>query len=219
MTRLLLAAHGTRSTTGLATLAALADSVQARRPELTVELCFVDVAEPSLAVALGSGDAVVVPALLSTGFHVTQDIPAVVAGRRDVQVARHLGPHALLTRALIDRLREAGGAEADAVALVGSGSSRSAAREEIAAAASDLAGALGRAVIALTMSDDLPATFATLRERGSVAVAGYLLAEGFFADALRAAAEDAGVDAVAPVIGAHPAVIDLVLERFDDVVG
>jgi sirohydrochlorin ferrochelatase len=49
-----------------------------------------------------------------------------------------------------------------------------------------------------------------------VAVATYLLAEGFFADQVRAAAP--GLPVTAP-IGAHPAVVDLVWRRYDEAAG
>jgi sirohydrochlorin ferrochelatase len=57
----------------------------------------------------------------------------------------------------------------------------------------------------------------TLRARPApVAVATYLLAEGLFLDKLRSAAE--GVAAVAEPIGTHPALVELVLARFDEAV-
>ena len=52
---------------------------------------------------------------------------------------------------------------------------------------------------------------------GPVAVASYLVAEGFFARSLRAQAEQAGVEAVSAPIAAHPALIELILARYDAV--
>ena len=43
-------------------------------------------------------------------------------------------------------------------------------------------------------------------------MAPYLLAPGFFATRLR----EAGADVLAAPLGAHPAVVDLVLRRFDE---
>ena len=214
MTTLLAAAHGTRSPTGLATIRRLMDVVRDVRPGLVVDLCFLDVLEPSLRnrVTDVPGPAVVVPVLLSTGYHVLDDIPAVVADRSDIAVARHLGPHPLLTTALVDRLREADGVEADRVVLVGSPSRRSEAVADLAAAAADLSGALERPVEAASL-DDLPESLARLP--GRVAVASYLLAEGHFHETLRA--RSCGAVAVSAPLGAHPALARLILERYDAV--
>jgi len=196
-------------------LAELADLLRGARPESDVALCFLDVLEPSLRTALDShpGPSVVVPMLLSTGYHVAQDIPSVAAGRPEVRLADRLGPHPLLTSALIDRLTEAGGAAADQIALVASGSSHPAAADDLARAADDLADRLRRPVVPVTLDADPAGRIAELRGSGTVAVASYLLAEGFFADQVRAAAP--GLPVTAP-IGAHPAVVELVWHRYDE---
>ena len=105
-------------------LAELADLLRGARPEWDVTLCFLDVVEPSLRTALDGhpGPSVVVPMLLSTGYHVAQDIPTVATGRPKVRLADRLGPDPLLTSALIDRLTEAGGVAADQ-SVPGTGSS------------------------------------------------------------------------------------------------
>src|SRR4051812_9619976 len=99
--RLLAVAHGTASPDGAATTARLLDAVRAARPDVAVDLCFLDVATPLLADALDERPTVVVPVLLSTGYHVQTDIPATTAARPNVRVARHLGPDALLVDALL----------------------------------------------------------------------------------------------------------------------
>lgn len=214
--RLLIAAHGTESPAGSATTAALTRAIAAARPDVPVSLCFLDVAEPSLAEALDlePGPTVVVPLLLSTGYHVQSDIPAVVAGRPDVRVARHLGPDAALVEALADRLAEARGERPPAsTVLVGIGSSRSEARDELDECARRLSHRLHRDVPVLTMVDDLRAAFADLP--APVEVASYLLAEGHFLSKLRAAAAAAGEVSVAEPLGVHPALVRLVLARYD----
>jgi sirohydrochlorin ferrochelatase len=216
--RLIAAAHGTKSAVGLATLAELADRLRAARPRVDVELCYLDVAEPSLRAALDrySGPSVVVPMLLSSGYHVTQDIPTVTAGRPDVRVADRLGPHPLLSAALVDRLAEVAGETADSIALAASGSSHPVAALDLAQAADDLADRMQRTVVPVTLDAAPAAQIAELRRRGPVAVATYLLAEGFFADQVRAAAP--GLPVTAP-IGAHPALVDLVWRRYDEAAG
>jgi sirohydrochlorin ferrochelatase len=218
---LVLALHGTRSADGRATLDDIAARVRAERPGLEVTLCFLDVLEPSLAHALSqlSGPAVVVPALLSTGVHVSSDIPAAVADYPDVQSARHLGPHPLLSQALAQRLHDAADPVPDLVALVGSGSSHAAAYAELVQAGQDLERELGAPVSVLTMADDLAGDLAGLRASATVAAVAYLLAEGHFAQKLHSAAAEAGVEIVTDPIGAHPALIELILARYDAVLG
>ncbi len=210
---LLLAAHGTAVAAGTATLDGLAAAVRAARPGLRLEPAYLDVLPPDLRTVLAglAGPVVVVPALLSTGYHVEQDVPAVVAGRRDTAVSAHLGPDARLTTALLDRLAEAGRRPGGPVALVATGSSRAAARRDVEAAAADLADRLGSEVRAASMADaELDAVL-----DGCAAVAPYLLAEGVFEQKLRERAARAGVPVVADVLGAHPAVVELVLARYD----
>jgi sirohydrochlorin ferrochelatase len=207
---LLIAAHGTRSAAGTATTVALAEAVAAARPDVPVSLCFLDVAEPSLATALdelAGRPVVVVPLLLSAGYHVTTDIPAVVAGREQVRVARHLGPDPAVIDALADRLAETGGADDAPVLLAAIASSRSAARTEVEQAARTLSARLSRPVRVLALGEDrlteLPAPYR---------VATYLLAEGGFLDQLRAEATGRGV--VAAPLGVHPAVVSLIWSRY-----
>jgi sirohydrochlorin ferrochelatase len=213
---LLLAAHGTRSAAGQATISRLVDAVRIARPSLRVGLCFLDVLAPSLRDALdrlGPQDVVLVPLLLSAGYHVTTDIPQIVAGRAAVRVTRHLGPDPLVLEAVADRLAEVSdGSGATLLAAVGS--SRESARQEVRTAASLLAARIGRAVQPLSLDEDVRAGLRA--QRAPVAVASYLLAEGDFLDKVRTAA--AGIAAVAGPIDAHPALVRLVLARYDEAV-
>ncbi len=206
--RLLVVAHGTASVPGSATTARLVAAVAAQRPEIPVDLCFLDVADPRLSDALDARPTVLVPLLLSTGYHVQTDIPAAVATHPNVQVARHLGPDRLLVDALVDRLPDGAGP----TVLVGAGSARSEARAELTATADLLGARLDAPVTVATMADDLPALFAALPV--PVRVATYLLAEGQFVSTLRAAAEGRG--AVAAPLGVHPALLALVWQRYDE---
>jgi sirohydrochlorin ferrochelatase len=174
-----------------------------------VSLCFLDVAEPSLAAALDGlrgQQVVVVPVLLSAGYHVTSDIPAAVAGRDNVRVARHLGPDPAVIGAVADRLAEADGS--GPVLLAAIASSRSSARAEIDQAADALGARIGQRVRVLELGSDVPADVET-----PFAIATYLLAEGGFLNDLRA--RTAGKGVVADPIGVHPALVALVWERYD----
>jgi sirohydrochlorin ferrochelatase len=210
--RLVVAAHGTHSPAGTATTFALVEAVRAARPRQAVDLCFVDVAAPRLADVLDARPTVVVPLLLSTGVHVQSDIPAVAARFPSVRVARHLGPHPLLTDVLVERLGPV--SDSTAVVLVGAGSSRTGADAELAEAARLLGERLGRPVPARTLSDDWPADPPERRQRAPrVRVSTYLLAEGHFLDALTARA--GGTVEVAPPLGVHSALVELVWRRYD----
>jgi sirohydrochlorin ferrochelatase len=206
---LVAAAHGTRSEVGAATVRALMSRVRERRPELEVDLCYLDVQQPRLAAQLDAMTeaVVVVPLLLSAGYHITDDIPSIAADR--ARVARHLGPDPAITRVLVSRLAAAGGDDADVVALVGSPSTRASAGRDLAAAAADLAAAIGRPVHPRTVGDSLTA------RAGRLAVATYLLSEGHFFDLLRADAAAAGAVASEP-LGTHPAIAALILQRYDE---
>ena len=65
-----------------------------------------------------------------------------------------------------------------------------------------------------TMADDLHARLAAMRP--PLDVATYLLAEGQFVTTLRTAA--AGLAPVAEPLGVHPALVQLVWTRYDEVV-
>lgn len=213
---LLAAVHGTRSPAGQATTQALIARIRGVRPGLSVDQCFLDVLEPSLATRLASltGPVVVVPVLLSAGYHVRDDIPAAAAAR--AAVARHLGPDRALSEVLAARLADAGGDAADSVALVASPSTRDTAARDLAGAAADLASVLGGRVHPLTVGPTLAGSLAALP--GRLGVATYLLGEGQFFDTLRAAASAAGAVAVAAPLGAHPAIAELIVARYDEAV-
>jgi sirohydrochlorin ferrochelatase len=215
---LLLVAHGTHSAQGSATIHALAREVAAQRTDVRVRLCFLDVGEPSLVAALARTQVgtVLVPALLSTGYHVLSDIPGALAGRPDVRLARHLGPDPLLATALADRLAEAGGPPAATTLLVAAGSSRPEAATELARAASLLSARLGVAVGTATLAEDLASVLAA--QQAPVRVATYLLSAGRFYDQLRDAANASaarGATTVSAPIGGHPALVELVWARYD----
>lgn len=214
MTPALIAAlHGTRSAAGAATSAALLARVRSLRPSLEVVAAYLDVQEPRLPSVLGSrpGPAVVVPVLLSGGYHVVNDIPSTAAASSLVSVARHLGPDPAITDVLVERLSPYAG---DTIALVGSPSTRASARADLVGAAVLLAAVLDRPVHPLTVDASLTSSLAALP--GRVAVATYLLGEGFFYDTLRASATEAGAVAVTEPLGAHPAIANLILQRYDE---
>ncbi|MFF7422587.1 sirohydrochlorin chelatase [Streptomyces smyrnaeus] len=214
----LLVAHGTRHLAGVRTVRELADGVAARLGQ-PVAVAYADVRGPTIAEALARlpGPVTLVPAFLASGYHVRVDIPAQVAaaGRAgDVTVAPALGADPALLPALVDRLAEAGVQEGDAVLLAAAGSSDPGARAEARAMARRLGRLLRRSVPVAWAATAEPAVaeeVARLRGEGAarVAVAGWLLAPGLFADRLAAA----GADVVAAPLGAHPAVTTTLTSR------
>ncbi|MBO0869083.1 MAG: sirohydrochlorin chelatase [Micromonosporaceae bacterium] len=228
---LVLAAHGTAWRCGLATAEAIARRVGQARPELTVRLAYLDVARPRLPDVLAGcqGEVVVVPLLLSTGYHVRLDIPAVVAGACcRARVAPPLGPDPLLATALADRLTGAGwpdqptGARRGGVVLAAAGSREPQTASQVAAMAGLLEHRLGRPVTPAYVHSGVSGVV-DLRTavRGSPrrpTIATYLLADGYFARQVAAAAVELGAPVAAP-IGAHPALVTLVLRRYAEVVG
>jgi sirohydrochlorin ferrochelatase len=176
---------------------------------------------------------IVVPLLLTAAYHSKSDIPAQLAAAAggsaaalDVRCTDTLGPHPLLLAALERRLREAGVAvdsAADrartAVVLAAAGSSDPAANATIADLAAGWRRDRGwRAVVPAYASAAGPSPAKAVADLdpadGPVVVATYLLAPGYFADKIRAAAVAAGAVAVSGVLGAAPEVADVVLARY-----
>jgi sirohydrochlorin ferrochelatase len=201
---LLAVAHGTRSAAGQAQIRDLVDRVASRRPGLDVRLAYVDVQQPRVDEAVRGLNAVVVPLLLSAGYHVRVDIAEAVAANNAV-AAPALGPDPVLVRSLERRITAG-----DTVVLATAGSSDPAWRADIAAVAAHLG-----AHVAYASGTELrvPDVVARLREQGArrITVAAYLLAEGLFYRSLHRA----GADVVTPPLCADPAVVDLVLARYD----
>ncbi|MEU9054534.1 sirohydrochlorin chelatase [Streptomyces sp. NPDC048384] len=225
---LVVVAHGSRDPRALSTVRALLDKVRALRPGLPVHLGHIELNEPLLPdtlAALGTREAVLVPLLLSRGYHVKRDIPE-MAAEADVhaRVAPALGPHPLLVEALYARLVEAGWRNrmdeptrrASAVVLAAAGSRDPDSKVDTARTAHLLANRLGVPVIpayATTATPTVPEAITALAARGRtrVAVASYFTAPGRFATEC---AETAPWIAAAP-LGTHPAMAKLILHHYD----
>lgn len=218
---LLACAHGTRDPAGQAVVAELVDAVRAARPGLDVRACFVDVQEPSLARVLGEvhaegRTAVVVPLLLSSGFHVHVDIPAALAAAPGSVAAPPLGPDPALAGVLADRLRAACAGADHPVVLAAAGSSDPRAAADVEQVAALLRAARPGPLLVgfgAGAQPDVPTAVRLARELfpGRVAIASYLLAPGHFHDRLQAA----GADLVTDPLGADPELAALALRRYD----
>lgn len=213
---LIAAAHGTRSAAGRAAIDELRAAVAAGRPGLDVVEAYVDedVQRPGLSEVLDvAGPAVIVPLLLSAGYHVHHDVARAVAGAGpEVVAARPLGPDDALVDVLADRLEGAPGHD---VILAAAGSSDSRAGDDVRWTAARLGERLERGVIAAFVTADVPRVddaVADLKGRGRrVAIASYVLAPGHFHDELRAQPADIVTEPLLP----DQRIADLVLRRYD----
>lgn len=213
---LLAVAHGSRHSAAQETIGVLAGQISRLAPPLRVRVAFVQHAEPRLPAALAAAgpNTVVVPLLLSTGYHLTTDL-AGAAAAIGARLADPLGPDPLLVTALAGRLAEAGVPEGTPVVLAGAGSSDPAAEAEAAEQAGLLAERLGVPVTAAFASaarPTVPEAVAELRAGTGqpVAVATYLLAPGHFHEQLHRA----GADWVTAPLGGHPALAGVVIDRY-----
>jgi sirohydrochlorin ferrochelatase len=213
---LLAVAHGSRNPAAADVIRKLARQIGRLAPMLDVHVAFLGHAEPSLPAELdaaGTG-AVIVPLLLSSGFHITHDI-AEAATSAGARVSAPLGPDQLLLTALTARLAEAGVPDQTPVVLAAAGSSDPAATADVDKQAGLLSGQLDVPVLAAYLSAARPTVAeAVTRLRAEtgkpVAVASYLLAPGHFQDQLAGC----GADWVTEPLGGHPALAGVVIDRY-----
>lgn len=214
-TTLVLVAHGTRRSDGLATITDIAAAI-ARRvgPVLTA---FVDVLGPNPRELLAdlSGPATVVPAFLASGYHVNTDLPARVreSGHSEAVITPALGPDPALAEVMLARLIEVGWQPGDAVVMAAAGSSDPAAHRDLQTAArllADLVGEVQLGFVATGAPKVADVVRALSRTGRRVVVASYLLAPGVFHNRL----DDCGAHAVTMPLGAHPGLVDLLADRF-----
>ena len=226
--------HGTRSRPGRDVLRSLLRRIAAQAPGAVRE-AFVDVQSPDIAEVVaahaqpaeartretGAVQAVVVPLLLSLGYHVKDDIGDAVAGRA-ATAAAPLGPDPRLAEVMAQRLREAGLCDGDAVVMAGSGTRDPEGVAQVEEMARLLGQRLGREVSVgfayaaqPPVADAVAAAREGLAEGTRVVVASYVLAPGHFHDLVSAA----GADAVSAPLGDHPLVAEIALERYETALG
>ena len=221
---LIACSHGTRVPAGRRTMALLRLAIAKSRPEIEVRAAHVDVHKPALDDVVqrfaGQGRRiVVVPLLLSTGYHVRVDIArAVAAAGGSAVAAEALGPDPVLVSVLQQRLAEAGAGPGDPVVLAAAGSSDARAEADVEAMVAALSTARGDAPVSVGYLATAKPTVldavhqARLDHPGRpIAIATYLLAPGYFSGRLDAA----GADHVAAPLAPHPGLADLALTRFD----
>lgn len=216
---LITVAHGTRDQSGTGVAAAITAAAGVALGVRAIT-SYVELSEPLLADQMRAADSpcVVVPLLLSTGFHVRQDLPeALASASQPASLARQLGPDPALARALRTRLLDAGAALGDPVVMVAAGTRDPAGGVDLEQAGVLLADEWAGPVRLATLTGpgpNLAETVRLARRDGPVAVAPYLLAPGYFARRAHAESTAAGAAVVAEVIGCHGHVVDLVVARY-----
>ncbi len=142
---LLAVAHGSREAAAQDCVRPLAGQVRRLDPGIDVRVAFLENAQPALPDALGragAGRVAIVPLLLATGYHVSEDIGWAAAGA-GVAVSAPLGPDPALTPVLAGRLAEAGVPADTPVELAAAGSRDPRAARDTGRQAALLAGELG----------------------------------------------------------------------------
>ena len=216
---LVTVAHGTRLRAGNRVAAAIT-AAAGRRLGVPAQESYVELCAPLFSTVVRSLEqpSVVVPLLLSTGFHVRHDLPeAMRRASVPVQAARPLGPHPLLAEVMCLRLRGSGARVGDPVVLVAAGSRDPDAAIDLASAGRMLQARWGAPVRVATVSGEGPTVadqVAAARTHGRVAVVPYLLADGHFSRRAELLARSAGATAGADVLGPHPLVVELVVRRY-----
>lgn len=226
---LIACSHGTANVDGQQTIHQLRRDIAAQRPGLDVREAYVDVQHPQLPAVLdglpAGVPAVVVPLLLSVGFHTKVDIARAVGARKEdpaggpTAAAEPLGPDDRLAALLQRRLQEAKVPDSESVVLAAAGSSR----PDAAAAVEDVAERLrqlrGTDVVVGYGASARPTVAEAVAELRDVskhaAVASYLLAPGYFHDQL----DKAGADVVTAPLLPDISLAQIALDRFDAVNG
>jgi sirohydrochlorin ferrochelatase len=219
---LLAISHGTASARGQAAIQGLVDGVAEHLPDVTVRLGHVDVQQPDVAASLAAlrdEHVVIVPLLLSAGYHVRVDLITQSAGRDGVTIAPALGPDPRLVDVLAQRFDALMPQPADRLVLVAAGSSDERANEDCRIIGRMLAEQLSRTVTVGFLAAARPTLAEAVADGVAhgerVVVANYLLAPGYFHDL--AVKEADGAPVADPLLdGAAPpaALVDLVVDRY-----
>jgi sirohydrochlorin ferrochelatase len=205
--RLILAAHGSADPRYTAVIDSLVELVASRCPDLAVGVGYLDHGPPDLR-AVDTRGGVVVPLLLTSGFHVRTDLPAQAP---EASITAPLAPDPRVVALLATRLCEAGWAGQRPVTLAAAGSSDPEALAEVRNTAAALASTLGVPVEAAFVGAGKP----RLADGEPAAVATYLLAPGHFGDAIAAC----GAKIVAAPLGADILLAEIAVERYEGAAG
>ena len=232
MTFLIAASHGTDNSVGAASIARLVAAVAQQLKEHDVIEAFVDVQSPSVTDITSTleGDAVVVPLLLSTGYHVRQDIAsAAFEAPVEVAISPALGPDERITKILLRRIQQVGYQPGDALVLTVAGSSDPRAVAECQQVEGEFAAAVikrfseraaGDVQLAFLSSSQPLVTDAVAAVREAtperrIIVVTYLLADGYFANKARNAGADVTTEPLlSPTEEPATELVEVIIDRF-----
>jgi len=177
---LLAVSHGTADVAGARAIADLVAQVREALPDVEVIEAFVDVQQPDAAELAPriEGPLVIVPLLLSSGFHVHHDLHGIAETRPRTAIADPMGPDVRLAEVLARRLPAS---DAPVIlAVAGSRDPRSLTDAEDMS--STLEAVLGREVHLAYLAARQPDLPTALRAHPDAIVATYLLSQGYFFD-------------------------------------
>ncbi|WP_029068891.1 sirohydrochlorin chelatase [Jonesia quinghaiensis] len=223
---LLACSHGTDNPHGQRIIDSLTAQASTMLGDVDVEETYVDVQYPQVDTVILDlpldRNVIVVPMLLSAGFHVHQDIAAAVASRQQlvaeagatswVAFTPTLGPHPLLADLVVDRLVQRGIPRDAPLVFAAAGSSDARASADVEALAELVVQRWSGPLMVAYCSAAQPRVN-TVVDKTVGAIANYLLAPGFFDDRLHDIADPLGVPVAAP-LGDDPRIAEVIVQRY-----
>lgn len=208
---LLLVAHGSSDPAASASVLAVRDRLRSLQPEIACTAGFLEKARPSAPESLATlpRPVVLVPFLLTAGFHARVDIVSLITD--DVVAADVLGDDPALLAIAADRLGDRPGS----VVLATAGTSDAEVNATTVRYAERLSEQLQRPVLAGFATAAEPTVQQAISSlTPPVIVLRWLLSPGRFADRIADDAQALGASCT-EVIGDHPVLAAVLLARYD----
>lgn len=214
---LVMVAHGSRREEARHSIDRLRDLVVAIRPGLQVFASYIELCDPLFPSILRelSQSAIIVPLLLTHGFHLATDVRA-VAYENGFETSEPLGPDSKLIDLLNLRLKQAGTPDDASIILAAAGSKDKASNKDVELVAQALSRLRGVTVKVGFIGSAMPNFFEVARkiQDRNIAVSPYLLSPGKFSESLA----NCGMPWIAEPLGIHQLIAQLILDRYDHTV-
>lgn len=216
---LVAVAHGSRDSCYLQDVETLITMVRELRPELPVLTTFLEFSTPLFndlveSADLQTSEPVVVPLLLSRGFHLENDVEPVAKSANAI-VSDPLGPELELIDIMVNELSSATSLRDSPVIFVSAGTKDKDGQADIDLSRTLLEDRLGVEVIAAYSGGSGPSAdevASTLRSSGAeFSICAYLLGRGRFYSSLM----KLGAKSVTLPLGSYRSVARLILKRYD----